>query len=191
MELNDPFEFLSLEMSDKELRRDVNQAKVEYSKMIGLLCFSKIWSNPVQWSHYADGHKGVCLGFDIPDNILKNVTYTSKRLQLPSNKKNYNNRIPEEYIKTCLSKKYSHWKYEKEVRVHISLKNKEDNGLYFCDFGTHLKLRQVLIGACSEISRHTLSEALGDLSTRVETFKTRPAFKTFRIIKNRKNSLWK
>lgn len=191
MELNDPFEFFSLEMSDKELRRCFNQAKVKYSKIIGLLCFSTTWSNPVQWSHYADGHKGVCLGFDVPDNVLKDVTYTNKRLLLFSNKKDFYKKISEEHIKIYLSTKYSHWKYEKETRVHVPLSDKDNDGRYYSDFGHQLKLRQVLIGACSEISRYTLSEALGDLSTSVETFKTRRAFKSFRIIKNRKKALWK
>ena len=26
----------------------------------GMLCFSKGWHNPVQWSHYTDKHKGIC-----------------------------------------------------------------------------------------------------------------------------------
>ncbi len=32
----------------------------------GILCLSKKQDDPLMWSHYADGHSGVCLGLDIP-----------------------------------------------------------------------------------------------------------------------------
>ena len=34
----------------------------------GLLCFSRHWYSPALWAHYADNLKGMCLGFDIPDD---------------------------------------------------------------------------------------------------------------------------
>jgi hypothetical protein len=43
-----------------------------------MLCFSRDWHNPVQWSHYADKHRGICLGFDVPDSLLVPVQYTKE-----------------------------------------------------------------------------------------------------------------
>ena len=66
-ELNDPFELLCLDLSDPELRRAMRAWKATIGRCFGLLCFSRTWRNPVQWSHYADRHRGVCLGFELPD----------------------------------------------------------------------------------------------------------------------------
>ena len=82
MELNDPFEFLGVDLSKRESCKVMEKIKEDLSKICGILCFSKSWDNPVQWSHYADGHKGLCLGFDIPDDpgLLAKVKYAGKRL---------------------------------------------------------------------------------------------------------------
>ncbi|MGF1700414.1 DUF2971 domain-containing protein [Photobacterium makurazakiensis] len=67
MELNDPFEFLGVELSSKKIRYALNKTKEQLSKIRGILCFSGNWNNPVQWAHYASNHKGVCLGFEIDE----------------------------------------------------------------------------------------------------------------------------
>src|ERR1700744_3670983 len=68
-DLNDPFEFYSLELSNKFLRRAIEKTKREVSERPGVLCFSKSWSNPVLWSNYSDRHRGLVLGFEIPDEV--------------------------------------------------------------------------------------------------------------------------
>ena len=73
-ELNDPFEFIA-RAEDKLERAALRSTKEAQTKSTGLLCFSKSWKNPVQWSHYADRHRGFCLGFDVPDTLIKKVTY--------------------------------------------------------------------------------------------------------------------
>ncbi len=79
MELNDPFEFLGVDLSKRKLCKVMEKIKEDLSKICGILCFSKSWDNPMQWSHYADGYKGLCLGFDIPDNLLMKVDYVDER----------------------------------------------------------------------------------------------------------------
>ena len=75
------------------------------------------------WGHYADNHKGICLGFDLWENesdggrIFEKVTYVSRR-------KNYDERIlaierqPQEeaqkFMKMLLLRKYKGWRYEVE-----------------------------------------------------------------------------
>ena len=85
------------------------------------------------WSYYADGHKGLCYEFDIPDNIYKekqfnDVQYSNTRptltvkfqntkykpdtysdtdtMKIENNKKN-NNRIKDLYYHKSLQ-----WKHE-------------------------------------------------------------------------------
>ena len=46
---------------------------------MGLVWFSANWNNPVQWSHYADHHRDLCLGFKVTAQAHK-VAYVSERL---------------------------------------------------------------------------------------------------------------
>ena len=50
-DLNDPFELLATEMSDKDFRVAMKSWKNDFHKTKGLLCFSEDWKNPVLWSH--------------------------------------------------------------------------------------------------------------------------------------------
>ena len=36
------------------------------------------------WSHYADRHEGICLGFEIPKELLSKVSYQNDRLPYQS-----------------------------------------------------------------------------------------------------------
>src|ERR1700681_4254027 len=68
---NDPFELLALNCrgrGKREARKVLRQFKESQDDETGVLCFSRSWSNPVLWSHYADKHKGVCLGFDVKED---------------------------------------------------------------------------------------------------------------------------
>ena len=66
IELNDPFEFLGIDLSDRTFRQALEETKRQLSDTKGLLCFSKTWRNPVLWGNYADKHRGLCLpGFPI------------------------------------------------------------------------------------------------------------------------------
>ncbi len=184
MDLNDPFEFLGVELSNKSLRRAMNQTKEELSRANGLLCFNKKWNNPLHWAHYADSHKGICMGFDIPKNKLEKVKYINNRIKCSDS-------IDMKLMQKCLFTKFKQWEYEQEYRFYIKLdKSTEENGLYFFDFAKDMKLKKVIVGCRSEASRKDISVALGDLSSKVEVFKARPAFKTFSVVRNKDEKLW-
>lgn len=130
--LNDPFELLGVEMSDKEVRRALQFEKLIIAKSYGLICFSESKYDPVQWAHYADNHKGVCLGFDVPDQRLKKIRYVSSRLSKSILNEN-------EKVEKILTTKFKHWKYEQEHRLIIDITKKEkENGLYFESFSRSL-----------------------------------------------------
>ena len=86
-DLNDPFELLAGDLTDPSLRADTERFKDEFGRTRGLLCFSRNWKDPVLWSHYADKHRGICLGFDLDDYYSQNVKYRDNRLD-PDTKKN-------------------------------------------------------------------------------------------------------
>jgi hypothetical protein len=80
--LNDPFEFLGVASRDSNVRRQYRFLKDGFARYMGLLCFSENWRNPVQWSHYAERHRGICLGFDVSPTVeLRKVVYVDERLK--------------------------------------------------------------------------------------------------------------
>ena len=107
-ELNDPFDLLGVNLGDSKLRRSFQVMKNELDKTRGILCFSKSWKNPVQWTHYADRHRGVCLGFDIPDELLCAVSYSQKRLCVEPEKFLDPAILSTEFANKFLATKFSH-----------------------------------------------------------------------------------
>ncbi len=181
-QLNDPFEFLGVELSGRDHRNSLIRTKAALSEKHGLLCFAKSWYNPVLWSHYADNHRGICLGFDLPDGLPRQVSYVNSRFNWPST-------IDESFMVQLLFTKFSHWSYEDEYRLYTTLEDC-DAGLYYANFSDTLILKQVIVGAASSVTRAQLTDALGNLADGVEVYKARAAFKSFRVVKNQNASLW-
>jgi hypothetical protein len=78
-DMNDPFELHGAVLSDANLQSQLTRL----FQTIGVLCFSRNWKNPVLWSHYADKHKGICLGFEIKDTVeLEEVRYVESPEQI-------------------------------------------------------------------------------------------------------------
>ena len=156
-----------------------------------MVCFSKIWSNPVQWSHYADRHRGLCLGFDVSDELCEEVNYRSKLVVPDMVTILRMDETAAEAMRPWFTTKYSHWKYEQEVRVFTDLNDVDpETGFYFADFGDALRLREVIVGANCELSRDRLREALGELASDVTALKARLAFRSFRVVRQRAESMW-
>jgi hypothetical protein len=189
-ELNDPFELLGIASKDREDRRAYLDFKNDLAKKIGLLCFSGHWTNPVQWSHYADRHRGLCLGFDVINELVP-VTYTRRRLKLDLIAIRAGGLTAHRYMLQVLATKFSHWRYENEHRLFVRLKEKDKKGLYFVGFCKQLALREVIVGHNSTISRAELTRALGDMACDVKVYKARLAFRTFRVVRQRSGERWK
>ena len=190
-ELNDPFEWLAVEASNLTVRQAFKAVKDQLAISTGILCFSKDWRNPVQWGHYADRHRGICMGFDIPDSQLKAVNYVSSRLQFNWAKMQCDAAFAEEFMKQVISSKFRHWRYEQELRSFVKLDpNSEQNGYYYMDFSSDIRLSEVIVGASSSVTRSQLAHALGKLAVNVHCRKARLAFKSFKVVEQRKASLW-
>ncbi|TRO97292.1 DUF2971 domain-containing protein [Glycocaulis profundi] len=196
-ELNDPFEHRAVATNNPELRRVIDCIVKENKEKLALLCFSKAWSNPVIWSHYAASHTGLCLGFDISDDLAIEVEYIDDRI---SDRELVEALISGDLVSgmramdAITARKWRHWQYEQEVRVVLGIRSQPENGIFFQSFCDELVLRNVIIGCNCNISRDEISKALeegGFLKGNVETFKARPAFNSFRIVKNQNPALWK
>ena len=189
-QLNDPFELLGVASRDHEIRRRYSRLKRGLAQYMGLLCFSANWKNPVQWSHYADHHRGLCLGFDISADVHP-VVYADRRLRPDVRTMSAAGEAARAHMLRILTTKFRHWAYEQEHRLFVRLSDKDpENGLYFFDFGDMLQLRAVIVGANSVVTRKEAKEAIGDLS-HVKCFKARLAFRTFTVVQQRDDLLWK
>jgi hypothetical protein len=177
-DLNDPYELLPFDRTDERIRRGVHNARETWAATRGVLCFSSEWKDPVIWAHYSDKHKGLCLGFDMPDKVLKPVTYTKEMLQLTKHP-------TEADSDAWLFTKYESWAYEKEMRSWTDLTTPSDD-LYFMDFGERLKLVEVIVGARCKLTKNEILVALNPL-TDVKLTKSRADFQRFEIVEDQRN----
>lgn len=179
-DLNDPFELLAAELSDRAARRCFTAWRQETMARYGLLCFSRTWRNQVLWSHYAEKHRGICLRFDVPDGLVQPVAYLKKRppvgrLLLRSDRSSDPGPL--------FHAKFEHWRYEDEVRRVIRLDTAvKHNGLSFWPFGPDLHLTEVIAGARGGVTKDELKDSLGDRGRGVTLTQARLAFKTFEVV---------
>jgi len=184
-DLNDPFELMGGELRDEASRSRFGKWARRIDLRCGLLCFSPTWKNPLMWSHYGDKHKGMCLGFDVRDDMLKKVVYSTERLLHDAN--SASNGIPrtEEMKERLLTTKFEGWKYEDERRVIVPLKEALFDGKHhFRQFDEDLRLAQVFAGARCAETETRIYQAIERLPGRIEVIKARLAFKSFRVVKN-------
>lgn len=85
-------------------------------------CFSKSWDNILMLSHYGDKHRGICLGFDVPDTITRPVDYVEDiqivRCLIVQQRGDFPIEAGLKIVDRLLGAKYKGWSYEREVRVH-------------------------------------------------------------------------
>jgi len=184
-DMNDPFELLSPRLERAAHRIAFGKWREDINELTRVLCFSKSWSNPVLWSHYADKHRGICLGFEIPDNCALEVQYTSARLELQiEHELKKHGTIGTEIVNRLLTTKYVDWAYEQEVRMFVRPQDTyQELGLQFYPFDSHLQLRRVVVGARSSVALKEVEAAIQPQDQRVEVIPTRLAFQSYRVIK--------
>lgn len=181
-DLNDPFELASHNIGSKGVRAKLRAYTAEASKRFGLICFSDNWKSPVMWAHYADKHKGVCLGFDINDDYLTPIQYLEGRTLHCFDKEAPVN--SEQFIDQMLYHKAQEWSYEREIRAIVLLDGPQ-RSMYHIPFGLNLQLREIIIGCRNLLSPRDLEPFILAQETSVQIIKARPAFKRFDMVLNR------
>ena len=181
-DLNDPFELIAAANVDFEQRSIMKEWKKIQSEKWGIICCSKTWHNPVLWSHYADRHKGICLGFEVLEQNIQQVVYTKNRLNLDIRKLQEQGRLSADLMKKFFKTKYKDWEYEREVRLVAQLENRKcESGLYFKYFDEELKLTDILIGPLCTTKESNIEKYLPN-GHGVNILKTRMAYKTFKVV---------
>jgi hypothetical protein len=191
-ELNDPFELSVLKL-DRVGRRVMRNVKNAISESTGMISMSTDWQSPLLWSHYADSHKGICLGFDVPDTeVFQIVTYHPSRLTLQEIGAKTLLDLKEKDAKHVLYTKFDAWTYESEYRAFVELDEADPvSGLYFLPFSEKLVLAQVILGERSQVTRAKLDKVLGSSAEKIQKFKSRAGFTKFEVVENRRRTAWK
>lgn len=180
-ELNDPFDLLPFKILDRAKRKEMRLKNQRLGKSYGMLCFSEGWSDPVIWAHYADKHRGLCLGFEVEDDEETEVIYVDERQDLDNE-----NLIANVEIPIWLYTKYRNWEYEQEIRWWLRLPTPvKINGkdYYFKPFDDSLKLVEVVAGASCEVAKKELLEAIHPL-LEIKLTQARAGFHNFEIVQN-------
>lgn len=96
----------------------------------GICCFSERWDSILMWSHYADKHRGICLGYNSRDLIGK-VGYVFEKIRPEKSSpsldfKNMGTEEgQEEFINNVIFTKASDWAYEEEWRLVVFDKGRQ------------------------------------------------------------------
>lgn len=190
-ELNDQFEFLGLALGRGD-RRILRAFKNGMAERFGLVCMSRNWHHPMLWAHYADKHRGLCLGFDIADSeCFLEIEYVDDRPTLTEFGRKCLADLNENDMKRLLVMKFRDWEYEAEYRAFCDLKEKDPvTDHYFLTFSENMKLAQVVVGERSLVTREKLACVLGNRAESVVCFKARAAFKRFEVVENKLQKAW-
>lgn len=186
-DLNDPFELLGADLGDKAMRRAFQETRTELAQQCGVLCFSRRWRNPLMWSHYADRHRGIYLGFDVPSGKCATMNYDATRLPdvLPKLLTG-GDEAQEQTMCRLLTTKFRDWKYEDEVRVFSSLETVDPvTGYCFADFNDSLVLKAVILGPRCERRVGDIADQCRGRYPGVRVFAARLAFRSFSIVERR------
>ena len=163
----------------KEKVRSVKSMWRKQKENFAVSCFSKIFDNILMWSHYADKHEGLCIGFMVDigklidnTNILTySVDYKSKFTPLPFYDNDINKRL--ETLKQYFSVKAEFWSYEKEIRLVDSNYYSKYQSDFF-SFSQYAEIQEIYFGLKMNSKNKKLVKNLFSRS------KTKPVFYDFK-----------
>lgn len=110
-----------------QTERDIQSATEELRNQLGILSLSARNDSILMWSHYADMHRGFCIGysvnnFGLPPNGIRDVIYTRDRnlgfaFALIANPNVTEDMFEEEFWRVHVLTKWIDWQYEEEWRI--------------------------------------------------------------------------
>ena len=102
---------------EKNIIDKISESTLDVIKNIGVYCLSEVNTNSTMWAHYADNHRGLCLGFLMSDDgVAEKVSYVAG-----APKVNFSELFDDKSIEyKWIFSKHHDWKNEKEWRVVVS-----------------------------------------------------------------------
>jgi hypothetical protein len=186
----------------KEINFDDVLKKNTSQNYFNIFCMSRNYNNILMWSHYADAHKGICVGFNIShidenslaikcrDGYLEK-TKTKGLNYLPIYHVVYNIEKPKPYniikdnhqkIRDFMYSKSIDWQYEEEYRVvlndEILLKNPVKIEL--------TEIKEIIFGLkMSDSNRIMIKEIMKDILKNIEIYEMIKVDGKYKIEKQR------
>jgi hypothetical protein len=184
-EVNDLFELAPFDFERESHRYAWRRCIANHAATQGFISFAEHWSVPTMWAHYADHHKGLCYGFDVPSERAVRIDYVEElqRFDERAISEDHVNKLIVEYASKTKS---IHWQYENEWRIYADLKydekslKKRGEKLFFVPFSERLVLKEVIIGARSAIRSDEVAASLGDY-TGVTIRTAQPSLRKYEI----------
>lgn len=167
-ELNDPFEFrpalpfVNPAFSHGTVDEFLGFLVRDFNPKMGIICFSEEIADPVLWSHYADSHRGIALGFNVfRDDHLWPMIYPDERPTFDvKNFPTMTQTEAMEMVRRILAAKAPSWRYEKEYRVFVDLaSSRTDETNYFHRIPPDC-LVQVVLGIDCKVTEDEVRAAL-------------------------------
>jgi len=123
--LNDPFECQSNLDTIFSTMSDSSNTSGVLSRLnsMGICSFSRARKNQLMWAHYADEHKGFCIGFNEAKLIKSEPKIKPIDVKYQSNFPskfdihNFTDRLSKEDYYSIIGTKYTYWEYERERRL--------------------------------------------------------------------------
>jgi hypothetical protein len=150
-------------------------------KHIGIACLSEKWDSILMWSHYADNHKGYCIGFDEKwlrysqsFGKIKRVKYSTFYPEL-----NPLNKDKESFDLKYFNKSLD-WEYEKEIRLMNIYNHEKTPNPNRIEVLENKYIKEIIIGlnTSKEDKQEIISKAK---SKNIEVWETIKAEFEFRI----------
>ncbi len=114
-------------------------------KHLGICCFTKGKENILLWSHYADSHRGVCLGFDY--NLMEKIFPQFDEVNYNDEPFYFDIKNPLDSVSRTALRKSSDWKYEDEIRFFMERSKNTDfykEALLEVNFGSRCSKRDMM-----------------------------------------------
>lgn len=115
-EFNDPFEFKFTQIGKNLTKNEIDQFIHDIDKF-KVVCLSQDPANILMWSHYADFHKGMCLGF-YHETLTYAVNYSDEFPRIDF--KNNDPKLKGLQMYRVIHSKSKQWEYEKERRITLT-----------------------------------------------------------------------
>ncbi|VVO54398.1 hypothetical protein PS876_00456 [Pseudomonas fluorescens] len=182
-DLNDPFELLAANFKEQKMRQVVRNWKGKRHSLMGLLCFAGDWSEPVMWSHYAEKHAGICLGFDVNRDTVQQVSYQDDRILDALGPTPTPEKLSEELQQQLLCTKSGGWRYEEEYRRFVNLSEAiAEDSRHFWPISNDIELVEVILGPLCEEPLESVRQKVRMHFPNAVVFKARLAFQSFKIV---------
>lgn len=184
LDMNDPFELAGVRVGNEDAWEELLE---HFQTRVGALCFSTSWRSPLMWTHYADNHKGICLGFDVAGVELHTPSYVTKLedLRVAAADVVKDPTAAQKVFMKILTTKFKKWSYEKEVRAFVDLEDRDPaSGFYFYALDDHVRLVDARLGVRCPGEVTTLSAAQ---AVSLPVHHTRLSRRRFEVVKDEPN----